>query len=152
MKAAVILLLGVLLVAGCVSQAPQTQDNQQNSQPAANNTQTSQELYNPPAGNAISLDILSPLEGAIINSSAVGIHVNVTNFQLVDIIANRPDMPNQGHIHYFLDDKEQMSKFTSVSYSNIPAGTHVIRVELVNNDHTSLVPPVFRQITITTTG
>jgi hypothetical protein len=38
---------------------------------------------------------------------------------------------------------------TNYKFTNVPAGTHTISVELVNNDHTPLNPPVVQKITVT---
>ena len=38
---------------------------------------------------------------------------------------------------------------TNYTFKNVAAGTHTISVELVNNDHTPLNPPVVQKITVT---
>jgi hypothetical protein len=38
---------------------------------------------------------------------------------------------------------------TSYTWENVGPGTHLFAVELVNNDHTPLTPPVERTITVT---
>ncbi|MBI2578950.1 MAG: hypothetical protein HYW26_04535 [Candidatus Aenigmarchaeota archaeon] len=134
-NAIIFALIPALFIAGCVQQ----------SQPKGLGD------YTPPTGTP-SLEMLSPKDGDVINGSAVAIKVNVTNFRLADIAANRANRDNEGHIHYYLDDREQRVPYTIVSFTNVPAGEHSIRIELHNNDHSPLFPPVTVSIRIRTTG
>ena len=106
-----------------------------------------QTLYNPPEGNP-SIAILSPNDGDTISSTSIGIRVNVTNFRLA-AITNRPNRQNEGHIHFYLDGQEKMSSLTTFAFSNVAKGIHTITVELRNNDHSPLVPPVRASIMVT---
>jgi FlaG/FlaF family flagellin (archaellin) len=106
--------------------------------------------YQPPAGTPI-LTMIRPLSGEVIRSSTIGIRVNVTSFQLVDITANRPNVENQGHLTYLLDGSEiKKTVYKADSIANVPAGTHTVTVELRNNDNTPLSPPVSVSVTVTT--
>jgi hypothetical protein len=138
-KIFLVLLIATVFIAGCTQQQP----------PPNHGGQPEQTLYFPPNGTA-SLKIISPHDGDVINSTGVGIHANVTGFRLVDIMANRPNVQNEGHIDYFLDDKVQKTKYTSTSFQSVPPGQHVIRAELRNNDDSPLVPAVTATVTITT--
>jgi len=87
-----IAILSVLLIAGCSSQ---TSINDYNNS------------YKPPAGTP-ALDIIRPANGDTIDSSIIGIKVNVTSFQLVDIAADRQNVENQGHLLYILDGTREI--------------------------------------------
>lgn len=105
-------------------------------------------MYLPPEGNP-SVQILSPVNGDTIRSSIVGIRVNVTNFRLAGITANRPNRNNEGHIQYYLDGSEKTTSSTSFVFSNVENGVHTITIELRNNDNTPLTPPVSTSVTFT---
>lgn len=66
----------------------------------------------------------------------------------------RPDAnrPGEGHVHLALDLEplvvwDQNAPYT---FRNVPPGEHQLTVELANNDHSSLVPPVVRTVGFTT--
>ena len=86
----------------------------------------------------------------------VAVSVNVTGFNVVDK-QGQAAVPGEGHIHYFLDVAAPTtpgqpaippsgvwatSAATTYTFHNVTGGQHTINVELVNNDHTPLVPPV----------
>lgn len=104
-----------------------------------------------------SLLINSPLDGSIIHQIGnVAVTVSVSNFTVVDK-QGQPSVPGQGHLHYYLDVSAPTTPgqpavpasgswahiaATSYTFTNVPGGEHTISVQLVNNDHTPLVPPV----------
>ena len=134
-----VLILVVMLVAGCTQ-------NTTNNNANPNVTQT---LYTPPEGNP-SVEILSPGNGGLMEISSIGVKVNVTNFRLAGIVANKPNQQNEGHLHFYLDGgNEKMSSLEEATYVNIADGTHTITVELRNNDHSQLTPPVSASVTFT---
>ena len=59
--------------------------------------------------------------------------------------ANRP---GEGHLHFMLDVQPPVVWHTTDPYtlSNVPPGRHRLMVELVNNDHSSLSPPVVQEV------
>jgi hypothetical protein len=115
-----------------------------------------------PAGPP-AIEIVSPENGSVVPEGNVTVTVSVENFDL----ANKPGQANvagEGHIHYFLDalpptepGKPAVTEpgtyvpttATTYTWENVGPGTHVLAVELVNNDHTPLTPPVTRTITVT---
>ena len=132
-----IAILSVLLIAGCSSQ---TSINDYNNS------------YKPPAGTP-ALDIIRPANGDTIDSSIIGIKVNVTSFQLVDIAADRQNVENQGHLLYILDGtREIKSVYKDYSMANVASGTHTLTVELRNNDNTPLYPAVKKSVTVEVNG
>ena len=136
-----VIILSVVFIAGCAQ--PSTSSSQSN-----NYTQS---LYNPPENGTPSLQLITPRNGDIIGgTTVVGIKVNVTNFRLADSTANPVNKKNEGHIRYWLDERNQTTVYQIVSFTQVPFGTHTIRVELMNNDNTPLDSPVFAMVTITT--
>jgi hypothetical protein len=122
---------------------------------------------NPTETHAPSINILIPRD----DPSAVGISgsgncpvmVEVSNFKLVDK-PGEPNVAGEGHIHYFLDvDPPTEPGKPAVTaagtygdtadtvywWTDIGKGPHTFSVELVNNDHTPLNPPVIAQARIT---
>ncbi len=110
------------------------------------------------------LTIVTPTEGAMIAGSNVTISVNVANFNLVDKLG-QANVPGEGHLHYFMDVDPPTAPgvpaitavgtyapttATSYTWTNVSPGVHMFSVELVNNDHTPLVPPVVAFVNVTT--
>lgn len=106
------------------------------------------------------LVVSAPAEGATITGTDVAITVQVSGLQLVPSgvplteAGKRPDAnrPGEGHLHFMLDLLplvvwEHGEPYT---FSNITPGDHQLMVELVNNDHSPLSPPVVKQISFRT--
>ena len=77
----------------------------------------------------------------------IALTVDVLNFVLDDSAAE-----GHGHWHVWVDDDQSDAHFFSESETiSIPAGTgdHIIKVELVRGDESSLASP--RQATVTVT-
>ncbi len=88
--------------------------------------------------------------------------MQVSNFKLADRLG-QPNLLGEGHIHYFMDVNAPTTAgqpavtaagtyaatvSTSYTWSNVGGGSHTFSVELVNNDHTPLVPPVVQSVTL----
>jgi hypothetical protein len=97
-----------------------------------------------PSGIGISGDSLCP------------VLVEVENFKLAEK-QGQQNIPGEGHIHYFLDVEPPIAAGipavtaggtfadtgeTSYFWPPVGKGEHMFWVELVNNDHTPLNPPV----------
>ncbi len=110
--------------------------------------------------------IASPRDGASLPAGPVTVTAQATNFNLVDKLG-QPNAQREGHLHYFLDVDAPTTPGqpavtapgtyfatanTSYTWPNVAAGTHKLSVELVNNDHTPLSPPVVATVTVTVTG
>jgi len=98
------------------------------------------------------LDVLTPSEGQTIYGDKVPVLLDAQNFEIVDFANNAKAVTGQGHVHLWLDD-EQMTPQSAAkaiedtfTFSDVPAGDHKLRAELVNNDHTSLKPPVVVEV------
>ncbi len=110
-----------------------------------------------------SVVITTPKDGSTIPAGDVTVSIQVSNFNVVDK-QGQANVPREGHIHYFLDvdapttpDKPAIPASgvwahfaaTTYTFSNVAAGRHTISVELINNDHTPLTPPVVAKVAIT---
>ncbi len=113
---------------------------------------------------APSLKIVSPQDGDALAAGDITVTAEATNFAIVDQLG-KANAPGQGHFHYFLDATAPTiagqpavtaagtyaaTAATAYTWKKVPAGTHTLSVELVNNDHTPLNPPVVQKITVTT--
>jgi len=110
--------------------------------------------------------ITSPEEGADITAGNVTVSVDVTNFTLIEP-TGQANAPGEGHLHYYLDapvptnESEPaipetggyvVSTNLSHTWENVTAGEHNLSVQLVNNDHTPLIPLVFETVNVTADG
>ena len=115
-----------------------------------------------PAAEA-SVTITVPEEGAEIAAGNVTVSVDVTNFTLVEP-TGQENAPGEGHLHYYLDapiptDETEpaipetggyaLSTDTSYTWEDVPAGEHTLSVQLVNNDHTPIVPLAVNMVNVT---
>ena len=59
--------------------------------------------------------------------------------------ANRP---GEGHLHFVLDLQPLVvwERDEPYTFTNIPPGEHLLMIELTNNDHSPLSPPITQQI------
>lgn len=103
-----------------------------------------------PAPAAPKLTIASPKANA--EDSEFAMVVSVINFDLKPVGTAPGKVAGQGHIHYLVDNKTAEGDYATpaknFTFRNLSPGTHVLRAELVNNDHTSLSPPVFDEVTV----
>ena len=110
--------------------------------------------------------ITSPEEGANVTAGNVTVAVNLTNFTLVEP-TGQPNAPGEGHLHYYLDALVPtnasapaipetggyvVSTNTSYTWENVTAGEHNLSVQVVNNDHTPLIPLTFDTVNVTVGG
>jgi hypothetical protein len=121
----------------------------------------------PEAGGAEgqpSLEIASPEDGDTVDGDSVTVEVDVQDFDVVDKLGEE-NVDGEGHIHYYLDvddvptaagepaitdeGESAQTDDTSHTFDNLEPGEHTIAVQLVNNDHTPLEPPVVEEVTIT---
>lgn len=107
--------------------------------------------------------IASPKDGAVLSAGDITVSVQTSNFNLADKLG-QANVSHEGHLHYFLDVDAPTTQgqpavpaagtyaataATSYTWKNVPAGTHKLSVELINNDHTPLNPPVVATVTVT---
>jgi len=111
-----------------------------------------------------SVKIVEPAEGATLNAGDIKVAVEVKKFDIVDKI-DQQAKDGEGHVHYYLDVGEIPTKDGEPAvtrqgtyhaqatkeyvWPNVSAGEHTFAVQLANNDHTPLRPPVIAQVTVT---
>ena len=98
--------------------------------------------------NQPSLTIITPSQDQTIYGNKIPILLSTENFELTDYQTNKLPVIGKGHIHLWLDDAsfsmESAVKLIEDNfiYSDVPFEDHILRAELVNNDHSSLNPPI----------
>ena len=117
-----------------------------------------------PAGDdkGTSIEIISPQDGTTVAGDNVTVTVQVTGFNIVDK-QGQANVPGEGHVHFYLDvaapttpgqpavptsGKWAHISGTTYTFVSVPAGTHTISAQLVNNDHTPVIPPKVYIITV----
>jgi glucose/arabinose dehydrogenase/plastocyanin len=103
------------------------------------------------------VSIVSPRDGSTVPAGSVAVTVQVSNFNIVDR-QGQASVAGEGHVHFYMDigtvpqtpgqpaiptDKNvewAHVSGTSYTFTNVAPGTHTITVQLVNNDHTPLIP------------
>lgn len=108
------------------------------------------------------LDVTSPTEGSSVDGTNVTVTFTVTGITLVpstvplERAGQQPEAnrPGEGHVHFMLDLGPLVVWSTAEPYTftNVPPGEHQLMVEIVNNDHGSLNPPIVRQIRFRTSA
>lgn len=112
--------------------------------------------YASAAQSSPELVVSAPADGATITGTDVAVSFQVSGINLVPSgvplaeAGKRPEAnrPGEGHLHFMLDLLpivvwEHPEPYT---FNNITPGEHQLMVELVNNDHSPLSPPVVKQI------
>jgi hypothetical protein len=111
------------------------------------------------------LRITSPKAGTTVVGNAVTVSVEVRNFNVVNKIGGKNAF-GEGHLFFYLDVEDIPTKpgeeavaagegryvespNTSHTWNGLAAGDHLFGVQLVNNDHTPLQPPVTAKIHVT---
>src|SRR3989344_2709958 len=102
------------------------------------------------------LNVLTPSDGQTIYGDKVPVLLDAENFEIVDFVNNTKAVSGQGHVHLWLDDEQMTAQSAAkaiedtFTFSDVPAGDHKLRVELVANDHSSLKPAVVSEISFKT--
>lgn len=106
--------------------------------------------------------ITAPKEGDLLPAGDVNVSVDVKSFNLTNKIG-QANVTGEGHIHYYMDVTAPTIKGrpaitasgtyvptaeTSHTWKNVKPGMHNFSIELVNNDHTPLNPPVTDKVTV----
>jgi plastocyanin/predicted lipoprotein with Yx(FWY)xxD motif len=107
--------------------------------------------------------ITAPASAGTIPSGNVTVSISVTNFNVVDK-QGQTSAPGEGHVHFYLDIPARTEagkpavppsgvwahvSGTTYTFTDVAPGTHTITVQLVNNDHTPLIPLATAQATVT---
>jgi plastocyanin len=138
---------GVIL-AGCTSNSP---PGPVTSTPTPIPSATQAQPGNP------AVSIVSPQNSAALPAGNVTVTVSVNNFDIVDK-QGQVNVAGQGHLHYYLDVSPMPSDpakpaippdahavwahvaSTSYTFTNVTPGSHIVSVQLANNDHTPVIP------------
>jgi hypothetical protein len=117
-------------------------------------------VFGTAAAQGVQLTVQSPQEGATVKGADVTVQFQTNGIQLVDTnvpiseAGKRPDAnkPGQGHVHFMLDLQPLVvwTKGDPYTFSNLPPGQHQLMVEVVENDHSPLSPPVRKEVHFTT--
>jgi hypothetical protein len=106
---------------------------------------------------------VSPINEAKLPAGDLPVSVEVTNFNVVDK-QGQAAVAGEGHLHYYLDVDAPTTQgqpaipasgtwthevSTNYVFKDLAPGTHTISVQLVNNDHMPLNPPVVQKINVT---
>lgn len=133
-----ILVLGfMLLLLGCIG----------GESPPQNNTNTTP----PPAQPKIPvLTIVSPDEGQVFSTDtdygSIDIFLSTSNL-IVKPEGTTTNAFGEGHFAISVDEGDQVHIFTkSYTLEGITPGSHTLRVEVVNNDHSSYSPSIVKMI------
>jgi hypothetical protein len=119
----------------------------------------------PTENKPYTVEISNPADGTVVDGPDVLVAVTVRAFSLVDKLGDKAKK-GEGHVHYYLDadpipttagkpaittdDKTYHATLaTNHTWKDVEPGKHTLGVQLVNNDHTPLEPPVTHQIEIT---
>jgi plastocyanin len=112
------------------------------------------------------LVIVSPRDGAILPAGDITVTAQAANFNTVDKLG-QANAQREGHFHYFLDvdapttpgkpavtapGTYAATASDTYTWPNVGPGMHTLSVELINNDHTPIDPPVVAKVMITVTG
>ena len=113
------------------------------------------------AAAAPSVQVLGPADGALLVGDAVTVTFQVGDFRIapstvaIGEFGKRPDLnvPGEGHLHLLLDLAPLVvwDRAEPYTFADVPPGEHRLTVELANHDHSSLAPPVVREIRFRTT-
>ena len=116
----------------------------------------------PAAAQGPGLTVQAPANGAVVEGPSVKVAYTTTGITIVPSsvpvseAGKRPDAnkPGEGHIHLVLDLQPLViwEKTDPYIFTNVPPGQHQLMVELVNNDHSSLSPPVMQRISFRSTA
>lgn len=114
------------------------------------------------AASRPTLTLTSPTSGVAIGGSTVTVEFATTDWKIVPSqvdLAHYGMMPelnrsNEGHVHLSLDlwPLVVWQEAGAYTFTNVPPGEHQLKVELANNDHSSLNPPVVQVVRFRTTA
>jgi Domain of unknown function (DUF4399) len=107
--------------------------------------------------------ITRPEQGSTVEAGNVTVSVDVKKFDVVDKLGQAPE-DGDGHVHFYIDVGEiptvagepattdegtyHAQATTEFTWEDVEPGEHTFAVQLVNNDHTPLNPPVIAQVTV----
>jgi hypothetical protein len=113
-------------------------------------------MPSPAAAQGPTLNVSAPTNDAAIDGNTVTVVFTASNIKIVptsvavEEAGRRPEanQPGEGHLHFVLDLQPLVvwEKLDAYTFTNVPPGEHQLMVEIVQNDHSSLSPPVMQHI------
>ncbi len=98
------------------------------------------------------LTIVAPADNAIIgNGSPFAVIYAVSDFNLTKPGSGGAPSPNEGHVVVFVDNAVTVQTSAQTVVLSLGSGTHAIRLQLVTDNGTALIPDVSASITVTVT-
>lgn len=101
---------------------------------------TAETVKNPEIG------IVLPKDNRIINNSTITVNLNASNFKIVAI--GKLPKKGEGHFHVWLDSDKRVTTDSILVFEGIASGKHTIVAELVQSNHSSLIPRATKAVTI----
>lgn len=108
------------------------------------------------------LTVISPHEGAVIDSTTVTVTFRTTGIAFVPLSdgsgsegrATETDRSGGGYLRLTLDVQPSVlwDRAEPYVFTNVPPGEHLLTVELLNSDFSPLSPPVLQDISFQTGG
>lgn len=99
------------------------------------------------------LRILSPAEDEVVSGESLIVRFAVTDFKFVDFRKTDLSRKNEGHLHIWLDEKNQtrenaIKHGTQEPYllTNLTPGDHNLTLELAQSDHSSFAPKISQTV------
>lgn len=109
----------------------------------------------PKVGAAPTLSILAPTQGAVVQGTTVTVRFQTDGFRVVQstgpgaqAVASGTGGEVVGQVNVWLDlwPVAVVSQGDSYTFTNVPAGEHQLRVELVSADRSAITAPVVQQV------
>jgi len=111
------------------------------------------------------IEISGPEDGDTIEPGDIKVSADVGGFEVVDKLGENP-VAGEGHVHFYIDADEiptapgrpavtadkntyHAEATTSFTWLGVRPGRHTFGVQLVNNNHTPLEPPVTDEVSVT---
>ncbi len=97
-----------------------------------------------------SFSVISPDEGEVVATELeygdVGLVLSTSNF-IIKPLGSAPNKVGEGHFVVTVDSGDAIHIFSKThTLEGVQPGSHTLRVELVNNDHTSYSPPIVKTV------
>lgn len=157
---AILPVLAIVLVAGCVGQAPGEQVPIVEQLPAETpegpgTTEPAKEPLPPPSSEGVGFVLVSPQPGQQIFSDQISIVIAPINLTIVPPGTEPQD--SEGYFVLFMDSMPRVELYEggpaySYTFSGLEAANHTLRVEVRSGDGKHLSPPLVRNIFFTTGG
>lgn len=116
----------------------------------------------PTVGASPTLAIVAPANGAAIQGSSVAVTFKTSDIKIapatvaLEEAGKRPEVNRADECHLYLTlDLWPMvvwDRAETYTFNNVPAGEHLLTVELVNNDHAPFSPPIVQTIRFTSSA